>query len=393
MSHELESLEPGFSTRAIHGGQHPDPTTGAVMPPVYLTSTYVQKAPGVHDGFEYSRTRNPTRDALQAALASVEGGTEALAVASGLAATNAVLSMLHTGDHIVLGHDVYGGTYRLVEQVLHRKWGLEFTVVDTTDLARLEQVLAEKPTKLVWFESPTNPLLHVSDVAAVCELARSARALSVVDNTFATPYLQTPLDLGADLVVHSTTKYLGGHSDVVGGAVVTRHPAIAGELKFLQNAAGAVPGPLDCFLVLRGLKTLAVRMERHCDNAEQVAAWLGANPRVRKVFYPGRDDHPGHEVAARQMKRFGGMVSFDLDADLDAAYRLAGATRLFACAESLGGVESLLDHPASMTHGSIPKEEREKSGFTDGLLRLSVGLEDAADLLADLEQAFGVAFG
>ena len=387
MSHELESLEPGFSTRAIHGGQHPDPTTGAVMPPVYLTSTYVQKAPGVHDGFEYSRTRNPTRDALQAALASIEGGTEAIAFASGLAATNAVLSMLHTGDHIVLGHDVYGGTYRLVEQVLHRKWGLAYTVVDTTDLDRLEQILAEKPTKLVWFESPTNPLLHVSDVAAVCELARGARALSVVDNTFATPYLQTPLDLGADLVVHSTTKYLGGHSDVVGGAVVTRHPALAGELKFLQNAAGAVPGPLDCFLVLRGLKTLAVRMERHCDNAERVAAWLGDNPRVRRVFYPGRTDHPGHEVAARQMKRFGGMVSFDLDADLDAAIRLASATRLFVCAESLGGVESLLDHPASMTHASVPRREREDAGIRDELVRISVGCEDIEDLQADLEQA------
>ena len=393
MSHELESLEPGFSTRAIHGGQRPDPSTGAVMPPVYLTSTYVQQAPGVHQGFEYSRTRNPTRDALQAGLAAVEGGTEAIAFASGLAATNAVFSMLHTGDHIVLGHDVYGGTYRLVEHLLHRKWGLRYTVVDTTDLARLEQVLAETPTKLVWFESPTNPLLHVSDVAAVCDLARRARALAVVDNTFATPYLQTPLDLGADLVVHSTTKYLGGHSDVVGGAVVTRHPALAGELQYIQNAAGAVPGPLDCFLVLRGLKTLAVRMERHCDNAERVAAGLGDHDRVRRVFYPGRADHPGHEIAARQMRRFGGMVSFDLDAELDVAIRLASATHLFACAESLGGVESLLDHPASMTHGAIPKAEREKSGFTDGLLRLSVGLEDVDDLLADLEQAFRVAFG
>jgi len=391
MSTDLESPEPGFSTRAIHGGQRPDPTTGAVMPPVYLTSTYVQQAPGVHKGFEYSRTRNPTRDALQAGLASLERGKEAIAFASGLAATHAVLGMLSAGDHIVLGHDVYGGTYRLVERVMGR-WGLRYTVVDTTDLVSLRRVLGEQPTKLVWFESPTNPLLHVSDVEAVCDAAHEARALAVVDNTFATPYLQTPLDLGADLVVHSTTKYLGGHSDVVGGAVVTRDPTLAEDLRFLQNAAGAVPGPLDCFLVLRGVKTLALRMERHCDNAEQIAAWLSAHPRVRRVFYPGLDDHPGHDVARRQMRRYGGMVSFELDAALDTARALAGATHLFALAESLGGVESLLDHPASMTHASIPREERIRHGFGDGLLRLSVGLEDVEDLLADLEGAFRVAF-
>jgi cystathionine beta-lyase/cystathionine gamma-synthase len=290
----------------------------------------------------------------------------------------------------VVGHDVYGGTYRLLDKVL-RRWGLRFAVVDTTDLDALRRALAE-PTKLVWFESPTNPLLDVSDVAAVCAAARAAGALAVVDNTFATPYLQNPLALGADLVVHSTTKYLGGHSDVVGGAVVTRDAPTAERLRFLQNAIGAVPGPLDCFLVLRGIKTLALRMERHCDGAERVAAWLGAHPRVRRVFYPGRPDHPGHEVAKRQMRRFGGMVSVDLDGDLEASRRFASSTRLFALAESLGGVESLLDHPATMTHGSIPREERLKSGFTDGLLRLSVGLEDVDDLIDDLDRAFRAAF-
>ncbi len=381
----------GFSTRAIHGGQRPDPSTGAVMPPVYLTSTYAQEAPGVHQGYEYSRTGNPTRTALQASLASLEGATEAIAFASGLAATHAVLSMLSAGDRIVLGHDVYGGTYRLVAKVLER-WGLEWVTVDTTDLDALKRALEQHETKLVWFESPTNPLLQITDIAKACQIARDARALAVVDNTFATPYLQTPLDLGADLVVHSTTKYLGGHSDVVGGAVLTRHPALAGELKYLQNAVGAVPGPLDCFLTLRGIKTLAVRMEKHCDNAEAVVAWLRDQPRVRKVFYPGLADHPAHQVASRQMRRFGGMVSFELDGDLQVAHRFAASTRLFTCAESLGGVESLLDHPASMTHAVVPREERLKSGFRDGLLRLSVGIEDEADLLLDLSQALKKAY-
>ncbi len=391
MSQPGGSIDQGFATRAIHGGQRPDPSTGAVMPPVYLTSTYAQQEPGIHKGYEYSRTANPTRDALQASLCAIEGGMHAIAFASGLAASHAVFSLLSSGDRIVLGHDVYGGTRRLVDQVLQR-WGLRAAIVDTTDLAALKAALEAEPTKLVWFESPTNPLLHVTDIAAACTLAREARALAVVDNTFATPYLQTPLDLGADLVVHSTTKYLGGHSDVVGGAVVTRHPALAGEVKFLQNAVGAVPGPLDCFLVLRGIKTLPVRMERHCDSAERIAAYLEEHPRVRKVFYPGLEAHPGHEVASRQMRRFGGMVSFDLDADLATAHRLASATRLFTLAESLGGVESLLDHPASMTHGAIPREERIASGFTDGLLRLSVGLEDVEDLLQDLDSALQAAF-
>ena len=380
----------GFSTRAIHGGQHPDPTTGAVMPPVYLTSTYVQEAPGEHKGYEYSRSQNPTREALERAVAAIEGGTHGIAFASGLAATHGVLSMLSAGDRVVLGHDVYGGTYRLLDQVMRRQ-GLVMDVVDTTNLEAVDAALAT-PAALVWFESPTNPLLHVTDIEAVCAKAKAAGATAVVDNTFATPYLQNPLALGADIVVHSTTKYLGGHSDVVGGIAVTANEAHAERLRFLQNAIGAVPGPLDCFLVLRGVKTLALRLERHCDNAEAVAAWLGDHPRVNQVFYPGREDHPGHAVAKRQMRRFGGMVSFDLDADLETARRLASETHLFALAESLGGVESLLDHPASMTHGSVPREERLKHGFTDGLLRLSVGVEDLADLIADLEQAFDKAF-
>lgn len=388
MAHEPGS---GFSTRAIHGGLEPDPATGAVMTPVYLTSTYVQSAPGEHKGYDYARTANPTRTALQRNLAAIEGGTEALAFASGLAATHAVLSLLSAGDRVLLGHDVYGGTYRLLDQVL-RRFGLAFATVDTTDLEAVKAAL-RTPTRLLWLESPTNPLLHVSDLRAVCAAAHEAGAVAVVDNTFATPYLQSPLALGADLVVHSTTKYLGGHSDCVGGAVVTRDADLAQRLRFLQNAVGAVPGPLDCFLVLRGVKTLAVRLERHCDNAEQVAAFLAGHRRVRRVWYPGLASHPGHAVARRQMRRFGGMVSFDLDADLDTAKRFASATRLFALAESLGGVESLLDHPATMTHGSIPREQRLASGFTDGLLRLSVGLEDLEDLLADLEHAMEVAFG
>ena len=386
-----EYASPGFSTRAIHGGQKPDPRTGAVIPPVYLTSTYAQEAPGVNRGYEYSRTANPTRTALQTNLASLEGGTDAIAFSSGLAATHAVMTMLSAGDKVVLGHDVHGGTYRLVDKILRRQ-GLRFETVDTTDLDALRAVLAKEETKLVWFESPTNPLLHVTDIAAACTIVHEARALVAVDNTFATPYLQTPLDLGADLVVHSTTKYLGGHSDVVGGVVITRHPALAGELQFIQNGVGAVPGPLDCFLVLRGTKTLAVRMERHCDNAEAIVAWLEQEPRVRKVFYPGLASHPGHEVASRQMSRYGGMISFDLDGDLQLAHRFASATRLFTLAESLGGVESLLDHPASMTHGAVPREDRLKSGFTDSLLRLSVGIEDLPDLLADLKSALDQAF-
>ncbi len=390
MSEANDPNAQGFSTRAIHAGQRPDPTTGAVMTPVYLTSTYVQEAPGVHKGYEYSRTHNPTRNALQDNIASLEGGRHGLAFGSGLAATHAVFSMLSAGDRVIVGHDVYGGTYRLLDQVMTRQ-GLRFDVVDTTDLAALDAAL-ETPAQVVWFETPTNPLLHVSDVAAVCSRAKAAGAIAVVDNTFATPYLQTPLALGADIVVHSMTKYLGGHSDVVGGICVTDDDDLAGRLAFLQNAIGAIIGPMDSFLVMRGTKTLAVRMERHCDNAEAIAAWLNDHARVRKVFYPGLEEHPGHEIAKGQMRRFGGMISFDVDADLETAIRLASETKLFALAESLGGVESLLDHPASMTHGAVPRDERVKNGFTDGLLRLSVGLEDLDDLVADLEQAFDKAF-
>ena len=381
---------PGFSTRAVHAGQAPDPSTGAIMTPVYLTSTYVQAAPGDHLGFEYSRTHNPTRNALQDNIASLEGAAHGIAFASGLAATNAILSLLGTGDRVVMGHDVYGGTYRLVDQIFGR-WGLRFETVDTTDLGAVAEALTQ-PTKLLWFETPTNPLLAVSDIEAVCALARKAGATSVVDNTFATPYLQQPLALGADVVVHSTTKYLGGHSDVVGGAVVTSSDTLAEQLRFVQNAAGAVPGPMDCFLVMRGIKTLAVRMERHCDNAAVVSDFLEAHDRVRHVYFPGIASHNGFAVAERQMRRPGGMISFELDADLDTALSFASHTRLFALAESLGGVESLLDHPASMTHASVPKSEREKSGFRDELLRLSVGIEDVQDLIVDLEGAFRAAF-
>ncbi len=380
----------GFSTRAIHAGQEPDPSTGAVMTPIFQTSTYVQDAPGKHKGYEYARTGNPTRTALQDNLASLEGGTDGICFGSGLAATHAVFSLLSAGDRVLLGHDVYGGTYRLLDAVLSR-FGLTFETVDTTDVEAVRKAL-ENPPAMAWFESPTNPLLDVSDIAAVCALAKEAGAIVVVDNTFATPYLQTPLAMGADLVVHSMTKYLGGHSDTVGGAVVTSDADLAERLRYLQNAIGAVTGPLDCFLVLRGTKTLAVRMERHCDNAEKVADHLAAHPKVSRVLYPGRPDHPGHEIAARQMRRFGGMVTFELDGDLETAMRFCSATRLFVCAESLGGVESLLDHPASMTHGAVPREERIKAGFTDGLLRLSVGLEDVEDLLGDLDQALTAAF-
>jgi cystathionine gamma-lyase len=382
--------EPGFSTRAVHAGQEPDPSTGAVMTPVYLTSTYVQEAPGVHKGYDYSRTANPTRAALERNLASLEGGAHGVAFASGSAATHAVMSLLSGGDHVVVGHDVYGGTYRLLDRVLAR-FGLAFSVVDTTDLAAVEAAVRPQ-TRLLWFETPSNPLLQVTDVAAAAALARRRGCLCAVDNTFATPYLQSPLALGADLVVHSTTKYLGGHSDVVGGAVVVSDDGLAQRLRFLQNAVGAVPSPLDCFLVLRGTKTLAVRMDRHCESAERVARHLASHPRVARVLYPGLEGHPGADVARRQMRRAGGIVSVVLDGDLETARRFASSTRLFALAESLGGVESLLDHPASMTHGSIPREQRVARGFDDGLLRLSVGLEDVDDLLDDLEEAFRRAF-
>ncbi len=377
-----------FATRAIHAGQRPDPSTGAIMTPIFQTSTYVQSEPGKHQGYEYSRTGNPTRAALEANLASLEGGTHGLCFASGLAATDTVLKMLRSGDHVVAGNDLYGGTYRIFEQV-YRPFGLDFTFVDASDPKNVEAAMTDR-TKVVWIETPTNPLLKISDIAAISALCRAKGAISVVDNTFATPYLQRPLELGADMVVHSTTKYLGGHSDVVGGAIVTSDDSLFERCAYIQNAAGGIPGPMDCFLVLRGTKTLAVRLDRHQENAARVVDFLGDHSKVGRVYYPGLSDHPGHDVAKRQMSGFGGMISFTLVDDTEANARaLVSRTKVFSLAESLGGVESLIEHPVSMTHGSIPREERLKAGLSDGLVRLSVGIEDADDLIEDLEQALG----
>ncbi len=378
-----------FATKAIHAGQEPDPSTGAIMTPIYQTSTYVQAEPGKHKGYEYARTGNPTRTALEANLAALEGGRFGVALASGCAAANTVLNLLGSGDHVVAGDDLYGGTFRLFTKVYER-YGLSFTFVDSTTTAAVEAAM-RKETKLVWLETPSNPLLRITDLAAVAALAKKRGAWCVADNTFATPYLQRPLELGCDMVVHSTTKYLGGHSDVVGGAIVLNDEAAYQQLKFHQNAVGAVPGPMDCWLVLRGTKTLAVRMERHCQNAEKIARWLERHPQVAYVYYPGLSVHRGHEIARRQMSAFGGMISFELKATLAQSVRCVSSTRLFALAESLGGVESLIEHPASMTHASIPREIRAKSGLTDGLIRLSVGIEDVEDLIEDLEQAFRAA--
>lgn len=375
----------GFATTAIHAGQPPDPATGAIMTPVYLTSTYVQEEPGRHKGFDYARTNHPTRAALERNLAALEGAAHGLAFASGMAAETTLIASLAKGDHVVCGRDVYGGTYRLFTKVFEN-FGVEFTFVNIYDLKELEAAL-RKNTKLVWLESPSNPLLTVTDLAGAAKLAHAAGAKVVVDNTFATPYLQQPLALGADLVVHSTTKYLGGHSDVVGGAILTNDAAMFERLKFLQNAMGAVPGPLDCFLVLRGTKTLAVRMRQHCENARAVAAYLSEQPDVAQVRWPGLPAHPNHEVARRQMRDFGGMLSFELKGGTERNVRFTSKTKLFALAESLGGVESLIGHPITMTHASIPKSEREKGGLPDALVRLSIGIEDVEDLIGDLDQA------
>ena len=378
----------GFSTRAIHAGQSPDPSTGAIMTPVYFTSTYVQAAPGDHKGFEYSRTGNPTRSALEANLAALEGGAHGLCFGSGLAATDAILKTLRSGDHIVACDDLYGGTFRIFRNV-YEPFGITSTFVDAADPANVVAALTEK-TKIVWIETPTNPLLKVVDIAAIVEAVKGHDVKVVVDNTFATPYLQQPLSLGADLVIHSMTKYLGGHSDVVGGALVTNDAAWAEKLAYVQNAAGGVPGPMDCFLVLRGTKTLAVRMDRHQENARRVVDFLVEHSAVDRVYYPGLESHPNHAVAAQQMSGFGGMVSFVLVGEEEQAARdLVSRTKIFALAESLGGVESLIEHPVSMTHGAIPREERLKAGLSDALIRLSVGIEDADDLIADLDQALG----
>ncbi len=378
-----------LETLAIHAGQAPDPTTGAIMTPVYLTSTYVQDGPGAHKGFEYSRTRNPTRDALQGCLAALEGAKHGLAFASGLAATDAILHLLQAGDHVVYSDDVYGGTFRIFDRVF-RRHGLAFDAVDMSDARNVARAL-RKETRLVWIESPTNPMLKIVDLAEVARIAKARGVTTVVDNTFATPYFQRPLELGIDVVAHSTTKYLNGHSDVVGGAVLTSDDAIHERLAFVQNAVGGVPGPLDAFLVLRGLKTLHVRMDRHQQNALALAKFLEAHPQVEQVTYPGLASHPQHALAAKQMTGFGGMLTFVIQGGLPAATAFLKAVRIFACAESLGGVESLIEHPAIMTHASVPKATREKLGIADGFVRISAGIENVADLIADLERGFAAA--
>lgn len=374
----------GFATRAIHAGQDADPATGATVVPIYATSTYTQAAPGQHKGYEYSRSGNPTRTALEACLASLEGGERGLAFASGLAASTAVLSMLKPGDEVVAAADLYGGTYRLLERVF-KPWGLVTRYTDDASPAGFAKLIT-KATKLVWIETPTNPLLQILDIAAIAEVTHKAGALLAVDNTFASPYLQQPIALGADLVIHSTTKYLGGHSDVVGGAVIGRKELLQ-PIAFYQNAAGGVPGPFDAYLTLRGMKTLAVRMDRHSANARRLAAWLSEQPQIERVYYPGLPSHPGHDIAKRQMRDFGGMVSIRLKGGAAAAKRFLPRTKLFSLAESLGGVESLVCHPATMTHASIPADIRIARGVDDGLIRLSVGIEDADDLQEDLRQA------
>lgn len=374
-----------FETQAVHAGVEPDPATGSIMTPVYLTSTYVQDAPDKHKGFDYARTVHPTRLALEKSLAALEGGGFGVGFASGCAAATAVLQMLSAGDHVVSCSDLYGGTYRLFNKIFAR-FNVGFTYVDTRDLEAVEN--AFKPeTKLLWIETPSNPLLRVSDIKALCALARKRGILAAVDNTFATPYLQRPLEMGADIVVHSTTKYLGGHSDVIGGAAVTASEELAEKLKFIQNSAGAVPGPLDCFLVLRGVKTLPLRMEKHCSNALAVAKALAGRPEVARVHYPGLPSDPNHELASRQMRLPGGMVSFELKSGKEGALKALKRLKVFSLAESLGGVESLISHPATMTHAAIPPEERRKTGVTDGLFRLSVGIEAAEDLVEDLVRA------
>ncbi len=377
-----------FNSKTIHGGQAPDKAYGAVMPPIYQTSTYAQTTPGGHQGYEYSRSANPTRTALESALASIENGSFGLAFASGLAAMDAVIKLLNPGDEVISTNDLYGGSYRLFKKIFE-KYGIIFHFVGMQEVSAIEAQINKK-TKLIWVETPTNPMMNIIDIRAVAKLAKSKNVLLAVDNTFATPYLQLPLDLGADIVMHSATKYLGGHSDVVVGALVIKDKKLADQLYFIQNASGAVCGPMDSFLVLRGIKTLHVRMQRHCENGRAIALYLAKHPKIKKVYWPGFEDHPNHEVAKNQMKDFGGMISFvPKGANFADAIAIVEKLQLFTLAESLGGVESLAGHPASMTHASIPKEEREKSGVVDALIRLSVGIEDEADLIADLEQAIG----
>jgi cystathionine beta-lyase len=375
-----------FNTNTIHGGQHPDKAYGAVMPPIYQTSTFAQTTPGGHQGFEYSRSGNPTRQALEKSLASIENGDFGLAFASGLAAMDAVIKLLKPGDEVISTNDLYGGSYRLFRRVFE-PFGVEFHFVDMRDPGQIEKAISAN-TRLIWVETPTNPMMNIIDIRAVAALAKRHNILLAVDNTFATPYLQQPLELGADIVMHSATKYLGGHSDVVAGALVVRDPGLAERLYFLQNASGGICGPMDSFLVLRGIKTLHVRMQRHCENGVRIAEYLRTHPAIEKVYWPGFEDHPNHQVAREQMNGFGGMISFiPKGATYADAVKIVEAFRVFTLAESLGGVESLAGHPASMTHASIPKAEREKSGVTDALVRLSVGIEDVRDLIEDLGQA------
>lgn len=375
-----------FNTKVIHAGVEPDPTTGAIMTPIFQTSTYVQNAPGDHKGFEYARTQNPTRNVLQDNLAALENGKFGLAYASGLAAVDAVLKMLSPGDEVLSTNDLYGGSYRIIVRVFG-KFGIESRFIDMSDASNFEAAIRPN-TKLIWIETPTNPMLNIVDIEAICRIAKKHGIMTCVDNTFASPYLQTPLDLGADIVLHSATKYLGGHSDVVLGALVTSNETYHEQLKFIQNASGATPGPQDCFLVIRGIKTLHLRVQRACENARKIAEWLLTQPKVKHVYYPGFASHPNHDIAKKQMRDFGGMVSFTLHEDTqEAAVRVLTATHLFSLAESLGGVESLIGHPATMTHASIPREERLKVGLTDSLIRLSCGVEDVDDLIDDLAKA------
>jgi len=376
------------ATKFIHAGAEPDPSTGAIMTPIYQTSTYVQSAPGVNKGYEYARSQNPTRFALENALAIIENGKFGLAFSSGVAATDAVIKLLNPGDEVIAANDMYGGTYRLFTKVFE-KFGIKFIYVDTTNTANIQAAVTAK-TKLIWIETPTNPLMNITDIHATAKIAKAAGAILCVDNTFASPYLQNPLDLGADIVMHSSTKYLGGHSDVIQGALILNNQELRDQLYFIQKSCGAVPGPMDCFLVLRGIKTLHVRMKQHCENGYVIANFLRKHPNVEKVYWCGFADHPNYDIAKIQMKGFGGMMSFTLkDSSPENVKRVLSSTKLFSLAESLGGVESLINHPASMTHASIPREERIKNGLSDGLIRLSVGIEDADDLVEDLKQAIG----
>lgn len=376
------------NTTYIHAGSHPDPSTGAIMTPIYQTSTYVQQAPGVNKGYEYARSQNPTRFALEEAFAEIENGKFGLAFSSGVAATDAVIKLLQPGDEVICGNDMYGGTYRLFTKVFER-FGIVFHYVNQQEVENIRKAITDK-TKLIWVETPTNPLMNIADIQAITTLAKENKIITCVDNTFASPYLQNPLDLGADIVMHSATKYLGGHSDVIQGALMMKDQALRDQLYFIQKSCGAVPGPQDCFLVLRGIKTLHVRMQRHCENGKAIAHFLRDHAKVGKVYWPGFEDHPGHAIAKKQMRDFGGMISFELkNNSVESATKLLSSTKIFSLAESLGGVESLINHPASMTHASIPREERIKNGLSDSLIRLSVGIEDAEDLIEDLALAIG----